>query len=116
MVATITEADFEETIVKTLTGELPPTLDEENPFVNPGSRYRLRTSADYDRDVWESEHLDSHSTATLGWLAGPDASGLQPQLRLGARVDVVADGQVRRGRLHLGWATVDGVDAFASGD
>lgn len=51
MVATITEADFEETIVKTLTGELPPTLDEENPFVDPGSRYRLRTSADYDRDL-----------------------------------------------------------------
>ena len=51
MVTTVSEADFEETIVKTLTGELPPTLDEENPFVDPGFHYRLRTSADYDRDL-----------------------------------------------------------------
>ncbi len=51
MVVRVTEADFEETIVKTLTGELPPTLDEENPFVNPDFHYRLRTSADYDRDL-----------------------------------------------------------------
>jgi len=51
MVVTVSEADFEETIARTLAGELPPTLEEENPFVNPGFHYRIRTSADYDRDL-----------------------------------------------------------------
>lgn len=87
-------------------GELRVVDDEFNP------RGGLFVSADYDRDVWESERLDSHSTVSLGWLGGPDAASLQPQLRRGARVDSVADGRVVRGRLHLGWAVVDGVDAF----
>ena len=51
MVVTISEADFEETITRTLTGELPPTLEEENPFVNPAFHYHLRSSADYDPDL-----------------------------------------------------------------
>lgn len=51
MTVTVSEADFEETIVQTLTGALSPTLEEENPFVNPAFRYNQRSSADYDRDL-----------------------------------------------------------------
>ncbi|MBN1194543.1 MAG: type I restriction endonuclease subunit R [Methanomicrobiaceae archaeon] len=51
MTVTVSEADFEETIARTLTGDLPPTLDEENPFVNPSFHYHQRSSADYDRDL-----------------------------------------------------------------
>lgn len=51
MTVTVSEADFETTIVATLTGALPRTLDEENPFVDPQATYTLRTGADYDRDL-----------------------------------------------------------------
>ncbi|MDD4254080.1 MAG: DEAD/DEAH box helicase family protein [Methanofollis sp.] len=51
MTATISEADFETTIVTTLAGARTRTLDEENPFVDPRATYTIRTSADYDRNL-----------------------------------------------------------------
>ena len=37
---------------------------------------------------------------------------LDPVLQLGGRVDVEVDGDLHTGRLHLGDATLDGVDVF----
>jgi len=51
MTAEVSEKDFETTIVKTLTGQLPCTLEEDNPYVNPHFYYKERTSADYDREL-----------------------------------------------------------------
>jgi hypothetical protein len=80
--------------------------DEFNP------RGGLFVSAEYDLAVWRSEHLESHSSVRLGSLVGADADSLEPVLRRGTRVDVVAGERVLPGRLHLGWAALDDVDAF----
>jgi hypothetical protein len=70
----------------------------------------LFVSADYDLAVWRSEQLDPHSSVRLGSLVGADS--LEPVLRWGTRVDVIAGERVLPGRLHLGWATIDDVEVF----
>ncbi len=81
--------------------------DEFNP------RGGLFVSAEYDPAVWATERLDGHSSIELGSLASGAEGPLEPVLRRGARVDVVTGGRVLVGRLHLGWAAIDDLDAFA---
>ena len=73
----------------------------------------LFMSAAYDGSVWRREQLSSHAVVRVGSLvAGGEA--LEPALYLGARVDVEAGGELREGRLHLGYALVDDLDPFAA--
>ncbi|UDY35683.1 hypothetical protein [Dermatobacter hominis] len=95
-----------------LATSTPGTFRVVDDVFNP--RGGLFVSAEYDLSVWSSERLDSHSAARLGSLAGADADSLEPVLRRGARVDVVAAERTMPGRLRLGWATVDDVDAFGA--
>jgi len=89
-------------------GRFQVLRDEFNP------RGGLFVSGEYDLAVWESERLDSNGIVELGSLRGNDSNALDPVLRRGARVDVAQNGVACAGRLHLGWAVIDGVDAFSS--
>lgn len=85
--------------------------DEFNP------RGGLFVSGDYDGDVWANERLDEHSVVAVGSASRAvggvgDGDVLEHVAVRGSRLDVERDGTVERGRLHLGWATVDDVDAF----
>lgn len=82
--------------------------DEFNP------RGGLFVSGEYDLDVWNAERLASNSLVEVGALLGDDAPSLEAVLRRGARVDVVVNGVASVGRLHLGWATIGGIEAFAA--
>ena len=93
-----------------LATSTPGTFRVVDDVFNP--RGGLFVSAEYDMSVWSAERLDSNSSARLGSLAGADADSLEPVLRRGARVDVVAGERTLPGRLRLGWAAIDDVDAF----
>ena len=74
----------------------------------------LFVAAAYDRSVWAGEQLTGHSDVRVGSLVGGEPPSLEPSVYLGARVDVQADGAIREGRLHLGFALLGDDDAFAA--
>ena len=76
---------------------------------NPGRA--LFVTAEYDDAVWRSERLASHSTVRVGSSSDGDGT-FEPVLYLGARVDTEVGGELRRGRLHLGYALVGDRDVF----
>ncbi len=96
-------------------GDSPGTFRVIDDVFNP--RGGLFVSAAYDQSVWRSERLAGHSLVRVGSL-DPDATDgpdpLEPAVYLGARVDVEVGGEAREGRLHLGYALVADVDAFAT--
>lgn len=88
-------------------GVLRVVRDTYNP------RGGLAVTPAYDRSVWESERLDAHLAVEPGSLeAGHVEDGFTGSLHRRARVDVRIGGRVRIGRLHLGDATVGGLDAW----
>lgn len=76
---------------------------------NPGGGYFV--TSEYDEQTWRDERLTSHALVTLG-SAGADG-GLEPALYPAGRVDVEVDDRILVGRLHLGFATLDGIEVFA---
>jgi hypothetical protein len=93
------------------------SLDEPGAFqvvddvFNPDGDYFV-TGA-YDQSTFDRDRLPPHAVVRPGSIV-PDGGGerLDPVLHLGGRVDVEVDGDLRVGRLHLGAATLDGVDVF----
>ena len=93
------------------------SLDEPGAFqvvddvFNPGGDYFV-TGA-YDQATFERDRLPANAVVRPGSIV-PDGGDqrLDPVLHLGGRVDVEVDGDLRQGRLHLGDATLDGVDVF----
>jgi hypothetical protein len=93
------------------------TLDEPGAFQvvddvdNPDGDYFV-TGA-YDQSAFARDRLPAHAVVRPGSIV-PDGGDqrLDPVLHLGGRVDVEVDGDLREGRLHLGAATLDGVDVF----
>ena len=63
---------------------------------------------DYDEAVWRDERLEPNSVVRIG-AAG---DSFEPRVQPGGRLDIESAGVVRRGRLHVGYATVDGVNLF----
>ena len=43
---------------------------------------------------------------------GADGESFEPRVQPGGRLDVESAGVVRRGRLHAGYAAIDGVNLF----
>lgn len=93
------------------------SLDEPGAFqvvddvFNPNGDHFV--TAEYDRSTFERDRLPAHATVRPGSIV-PDGGDerLDPVLHLGGRVDVEVGGDLRQGRLHLGWATLDEVDVF----
>lgn len=76
---------------------------------NPRGGYFVTT--EYDERTWRDERLPAHALVRLGAaLAG---GALEPALYPAGRVDVEVDGEILVGRLHLGFATLDGIEVFA---
>lgn len=73
----------------------------------------LFVTAAYDRAIWATERLEGHSRVRVGSL-DPHDGVLEPVVYPGARVDVELDGEVREGRLHLGFAVLGDEDVFAA--
>ena len=68
----------------------------------------------YDQSIFQRDRLPAHAVVRPGSIVpGGGDQRLDPVLHLGGRVDVEVDGDLREGRLHLGGATLDGVDVFA---
>lgn len=65
----------------------------------------------YDRSVWEAERLESHRRIMVGSAA--EGESFEQVLYHGARVDLLVGDVVHCGRLHLGWAAIGPVEAFA---
>lgn len=76
---------------------------------NPRGGYFV--TSEYDEQTWRAERLTSHAEVELG-SAGVDGR-LEPALFPAGRVDVALDGEILVGRLHLGFATLDGIEVFA---
>lgn len=77
-------------------------------------RRGLFVTAEYDEQTWATERLEDHARVRLGSLTDDPVRVLQPLLYPGGRVDVEHDGEVREGRLHLGFAVVGDEDVFAA--
>jgi hypothetical protein len=71
-------------------------------------RHGLFVTPDYDEAVWQTERLEPNSRVRVGALG----DGFEPVVHLGGRVDLDVADRTRRGRLHAGYATVDGVGLF----
>lgn len=93
------------------TTDDPPVVRVLDDRFNP--RGGLFVGADYDEAAWREERLDPHEEVRLGSLDGEDA--FEPVLWAGSRVDRTGPEGPRRGRLHLGWVLLDGVDVFVPG-
>lgn len=76
---------------------------------NPRGGYFV--TSEYDEQTWRTERLTAHALVALG-SAGADGR-LDPVLYPAGRVDVEVDGEILVGRLHLGFATLDGIEVFA---
>lgn len=74
-------------------------------------RNGLFVTAEYDDRRFREEELPSHVLVRLG-AADPDTGTLVPVLTAGARLDVERAGEVRPGRLSVGFVTVDDADLF----
>ncbi|MBS1837383.1 MAG: hypothetical protein JST64_06765 [Actinobacteria bacterium] len=73
----------------------------------------LFVGAAYDHDTWLHERLAVHSTVRIGSIVGtPGAPELEPAVYRTSRVDADVAGDLRPGRLRLGWATIGGVEVF----
>jgi hypothetical protein len=70
----------------------------------------LFVTPDYDEAIWRAERLVPHAVVAVG-SAGDDAP-FEPVVFPGARLDVEVAGETRRGRLHVGYATVGDVELF----
>lgn len=70
----------------------------------------------YDETFWRShDRLPAHAIVRLGSIVpGRGGPVLDPVLHLGGRVDVEAEGGLREGRLHLGYALFAGVEVFSA--
>lgn len=96
------------------TGTFRVVDDEFNP------RGGLFVGAGYDRAAWIDERLAVHSTVRVGSIVdGPGGPELEPAVYRSSRVDVgvgpgSSDAGLRPGRLRLGWASIGGVEVFAS--
>jgi hypothetical protein len=93
------------------------SLDEPGAFqvvddvFNPDGDYFV--TADYDQSTFQRDRLPAHAVVRPGSIVPDGGDGrLDPVLQLGGRVDVEVGGDLREGRLHLGWATLDEVDVF----
>jgi hypothetical protein len=79
---------------------------------NPEGDYFV--TAEYDEETWRaSDRLPAHAIVRPGSLT--EARGdraLDPVLHLGGRVDFSVDGELRQGRLHLGFALFGDQDVF----
>ena len=91
--------------------DVPGTFQVVDDVFNPDGDYFV-TGA-YEQSTFEGDRLPAHAVVRPGSIV-PDGGDqrLDPVLHLGGRVDVELDGDLREGRLHLGAATLDGVDVF----
>jgi hypothetical protein len=91
--------------------EEPGVFQVVDDVFNPDGDYFVTGS--YDQSTFERDRLPAHAVVRPGSIV-PDGGDqrLDPVLQLGGRVDVEVDGDLREGRLHLGAATLDGVDVF----
>jgi hypothetical protein len=71
----------------------------------------LFVTAAYDEATWRAERLEPNAIVRAGADTG---HGLEPVLFPGGRLDVEVAGSIRRGRLHVGFATVGDVDLFVA--
>jgi hypothetical protein len=90
--------------------EGPGTFAVVEDVFNPDGGYFV--TAEYDRATWESERLPPHALVRPG---SGSASGFEPVLYAGGRIDVARDSEVGEGHLHLGYAMVASEDLFAGG-
>ena len=81
---------------------------------NPDGGYFV--TPEYDEAFWLGhDRLSAHGVVRPGSLVVTgDGPVLDPVLHLGGRVDVEADGELREGHLHLGFALLAGVDVFSA--
>ena len=91
--------------------DVPGAFQVVDDVFNPNGDYFV-TGA-YDRSTFEHDRLPAHAVVRPGSIV-PDGGDqrLDPVLHLAGRVDVEVAGELREGRLHLGAATLDGVDVF----
>lgn len=93
--------------------EVPGELQVLSDVFDP--QRALFVTSDYDEATWRAERVESHARVRLGSLTGGTAPELEPWIYPGGRVDLVLDDEVRKGRLHLGFAVVGDEDVFADG-
>jgi hypothetical protein len=97
--------------VELRSSDAPGAFQVIEDVFNPLGGYFV--TADYDDATWRRDRLPGHAIVRPGSIVPEGAEArLDPVLHLGGRVDVEVDGDLRIGRLHLGWATLDGVDLF----
>jgi hypothetical protein len=79
---------------------------------NPGGGYFV--TAEYSEDTWRTQdRLSGHAVVRVGSIVEHEAGeSFDPVVYPGGRVDVEVGGRPTRGRLHLGFAMLSGVDIF----
>ena len=78
-------------------------------------RSGLFVTAGYDESVWQDERLPDHGTVRLGSIIeSPTGQTLETVLYPTARLDVELDGDLRVGRLRLGFVLIGPEDVFAN--
>jgi hypothetical protein len=75
---------------------------------NPRGGYFV--TAQYDEQTWRTnDRFEGHTVVRAGAI---NATGFEPVLYPGGRVDFETDGHAREGRLHLGFAMLGDYDLF----
>jgi len=69
----------------------------------------LFVTPDYDERAWRAERLQPHATVRLGAVGD---GGFEPVVFPGGRLDVEVAGDAHPGRLHVGWASLAGLELF----
>lgn len=95
---------------------VPGQLRVIDDVFNPRRGYFV--TSEYDERSWQVERLTGHAMVRVGSLTDRGSGRspvLEPALYPGGRVDVAVDGEVREGRLHLGFALLDEKEVFLSG-
>jgi hypothetical protein len=79
---------------------------------NPRGGYFV--TREYDDSTWRDERLPPHGIVRIGSAGQASDDGFAPVLYPGGRADVEVGGEVREGRLHVGYVLLDEVDVFTS--